>query len=328
MSVGVLAYVRDYVSHMLENVFSTATTNAAVATTVKTNAPAYETPYVWSREFLEESGFNLTERIPALLGVYKIPGVQYVDNFPARRLASAVPPELSLHWMLSVLGNIFGAMIDTVCGLDMGDLAWVIVLGLVIAVLYHWRSYLLPMLLKVWEEQKEAVGAFMRRQFPPPPSACNELPPGTTTISSEAVNALHTSADAIQRRINNLRMSRYNYVRSRTGIVYNVNNFSKLQAQLTKAQEVLKKEKATKARVTFNFVRSLRGSVVPKQSPSEKLQKQLAKARKALANERASHEETRDFLEHQTNARADAEEELEELRAKLEAEEGELDDNA
>ena len=305
MSVGVLAYVRDYVSHMFENVFSTATTNAAVATTVKSNAPAYETPYVWSREFLEESGFNLTERIPALLGVYKIPGVQYVDNFPARRLASAVPPELSLQWMLSVLGNIFGAMINTVCGLDMGDLAWVIVFGLVIAVLYHWRSYLLP-----------------------PPSACNELPPGTTTISSEDVNALHTSADAIQRRINNLRMSKYNYVRSRTGIVYNVNNFSKLQAQLTKAQEALKKEKARKARVTFNFVRSLRGSVVPKQSPSDKLQKQLAKARKALANERASHEETRDFLEHQTNARADAEEELEELRAKLEAEESELDDDA
>ena len=328
MSAGVLAYVRDYVSHMFENVFSTATTNAAVATTVKSNAPAYETPYVWSREFLEESGFNLTERIPALLGVYKIPGVQYVDNFPARRLASAVPPELSLHWMLSVLGNIFGAMINTVCGLDMGDLAWVIVLGLVIAVLYHWRSYLLPMLFRVWEEQKEAVGAFMRRQFPPPPSACNELPPGTTTISSEDVNALHTSVDAIQRRINNLHMSKYNYVRSRTGIVYNVDNFSKLQAQLTKAQEALKKEKATKARVTFNFVRSRRGSVVPKQSPSEKLQKQLAKARKALANERASHEETRDFLEHQTNARADAEEELEQLRAKLEAEEGELDDNA
>ena len=328
MSVGILAYVRDYVSHIFENVFSTATTNAAVATTVKSNAPAYETPYVWSREFLEESDFNLTERIPALLGVYKIPGVQYLDNFPARRLASTVPPELSQHCILAILGNICEAMIDGIRGLDMGDVAWVIVLGLVIAVLYHWRFFLLPMLFRVWEEQKEAVAAFTRRQFPPPPSACNELPPGTTTISSEDVNALHTSADAIQRRINNLRMSKYNYVRSRTGIVYNVNNFSKLQAQLTKIQEALKKEKATKARVTFNFVRSRRGSVVPKLSPSEKLQKQLAKARKALANERVSHEETRDFLEHQTNARADAEEELEELRAKLEAEEPKLDENA
>ena len=328
MSVGVLTYVRDYVSHIFENVFSTATTNAAVATTVKNNTPAYETPYVWAREFLEESGFNLTERIPALLGVYEIPGVQYIDNFPARRIASTVPPELSLHWILSVLGSICEAMIDAVRGLGMGDVAWFIFFGLVIAVLYHWRVYLLPILFRAWEELKEDVAAFMRRQFPPPPFACNELPPGTTTISSEDVNALHTSADAIQRRMNYLRMSKFNYVRSRTGIIFNLHNFSKLHAQLTKTQKALKEEKATRGRHTVNFVRSRRAGVVPKPRRSGKLQEQLAKVRKALANERASHEETRDFLEHQTNARADVEEELEELKAKLEAEEPELDEIA
>ena len=54
-----------------------------------------------------------------------------------------------------------------------------------------------------------------------------------------------------------------------------------------------------------------------------KLQKQLAEARQALADEVSRHKDTTDFLDHQTNARADAEARIEELEARLQAEQPE-----
>ena len=113
-----------------------------------------------------------------------------------------------------------------------------------------------------------------------------------TAISADQVNALNLLANAIQRRINFLCMTKVNFVRSRTGILFRVSAWSKLQ-------------------------------------------KQLAQAQRALADERSSHGATEDFLQHQSNARADREEtieqlraEVEELKAKLAAEESGLGEDA
>lgn len=145
--------------------------------------------------------------------------------------------------------------------------------GVIITVVYRWRSKIASILSSAWEELEEDVAIHVRRQFPlarnelPPtrqelPLVYKELPPGTTTISAEEIKAMHLSADAIQRRINRLRMSKFNFVRSRPGVVFNLNTFSKLQMQLTEAQEALKKEKIKAARPIMKFLRSRRTGVV------------------------------------------------------------------
>ena len=278
-----------------------------------TNQPAYETPYVWSREFLEESGFNLTEGIPAILAVRKLPGVTYSDTFTARQVVSHTPPsfilELLLHWIV----GIYRSLVDSVCGLGLGDLPWLLTVGVITAVAYCWRSKLASILSTVWEELKEDVATYVRRQFPPAcepnPPPVNELPPGTATISAEDIKAMHLSADAIQRRINLLRMSKINFVRSRTGVVFNLNTFSKLQMQLTEAQEALKKEKTKRARPMVNFVRSRRAGVVVRGSTQgeSKLKKELEKLQARFntqEDERDTWREAFQTLEEQSDVKA------------------------
>ena len=351
ISVGILTYVgaTKWVSYMVgdnpydkklpwkvlahilpvrifEDGFFTSRMITTVATRVQNNTAAYETPYVWAREFLEEFGFNLTERIPAILGVheYEIPGVDCSYDFLPTHLALAVPPhfihELSLRWTFTLAGGIFQSLVKIVGEYDMVDLAWLLVVALVLALLYLWRCQLVLMSSRIWEELKEDVATFVQQTIGP---ASKDVSAGTITISAADMEILKTSANAVEKRINYLRMSKFNFVRGRTGIVFNLNTFRKLQIQLTKAQEALKKEKAAKARPLVNFVRSRRPGVVFHSHAFAKLQNQLAEARKALEEEKASHQETQDFLDHQTNARANAEEELEELRARLETEEPE-----
>ena len=256
------------------------------------NMPTYETPYVWAREFLEESGFNLTERMPALLGVYKVPGVKYVDDVGAPRFRYAVPPqlihELSVQWIGTLLAGVVGFFVSAVRGIGFADVAWLLFVGFLMASLYLFRETVMPVVLGLWKELGEDVADFVQRHFftatiqpkrqqqqqPPTTTPSFEIPPGVIIISAEDMRQLNTSADAIQRRINFLRMSKMNYVRSRTGIVYNYNTSRKLQAQVAKAQ-------------------------------------------KALTDERVGHQSTKDFLEHQSNARADAEIMVDELTTTL-----------
>ena len=351
MSVGILTYVgaTKWVSYMVgdnpydkklpwkvlahilpvrifEDGFFTSRTITTVATRVQNNTAAHETPYVWARKFLEEAGFNLTERIPAILGVheYEIPGVDCRHDFLPTHLASAVTPnlihELSSRWTFTLIGNISQLLLKTIGKLDMVGLAWLLAVLLVSVLLFLWRCDLMLMSWRVWEELKEDVETFAQQKIGPD---SKELPAGTITISAADVEILKASANAIEKRINYLRMSKFNFVRGRTGIVFNLNTFRKLQIQLTKAQEAVKKEKAAKARPLVKFVRSRRPGVVFYSHTFAKLQNQLAEARKALEEEKAGHQGTRDFLDHQTNARANAEEELEELRARLETEEPE-----
>ena len=354
MSVGILTYVgaTKWVSYMVgdnpydkklpwkvlahilpvrifEDGFFTSRTITTVATRVQNNTAAYETPYVWAREFLEEAGFNLTERIPAIIGVheYEIPGVDCSYDFLPTQLAPAVPPhfihELSLRWTFTLIGGIFQSLVKTIGEPDKVDLAWLLAVVLILVLLYLWRCQLVLMSSRVWEELKEDVATFVQQTIGP---ASKDVPTDTITISTADMDLLKTSANAIEKRFNYLRMSKFNFVRGHTGIVFNLNTFRKLQIQLTKAQEALKKEKAAKARPLVNFSRSRRPRVVFYSHAFAKLQNQLAEARKALEEEKAGHQETQDFLDHQTNARANAEEELEELRARLETEEPEEDD--
>ena len=83
-----------------------------------------------------------------------------------------------------------------------------------------------------------------------------------------------------------------------------------------------------------NFVRSKTG-IVYRLNACSMLQKQLAQAQRALADQRSSHGSTEEFLQHQSNARANAEADIERLRAELEelkaqlvAEESELGEDA
>lgn len=310
-------------AHILPvRMFEDGSFTSKTITTVATRTVAHETPYVWARDFLEQSGFNLTERIPAILGVYKIPGVNYRHGLFATRHVPAVPShlihELSLRWMFILIGDLFDLLVKTIRGLDKVDLA-----GFLVGVLvfYLWRRYLVLMLSRGWEELNEDVATFFQEHFFP---ASQELPVDTATISRADIEDLKTSADAIEKRMNYLRMSKVNFVRGRTGTLFNLNAFCKLQTQLTKAQEALKEEKATKAGPMVKFVRSRRTGVVFNSRTFAKLQKQLVEVQKALEEEKAGHKGTKGFLDHQSNARADAEERLEELRASLETE---ADDN-
>lgn len=269
-SVAIWTRIRTHYSHPIR--FFVSKTDAAGATTT-TSPPAYETPYVWSREFLEDSGFNLSEKMPAILAVRQIPGVVYSDDtFTAKRVVSSMAPSVILELLLNWLWGIFRALVDSICGLGLADLPWLFMVGITIDAAYRWRSKIASILLSVWDELKEDVAIYVRRQFPLArhellptrqqlPLVYKELPPGTITISAEDIKAMHLSADAIQRRISCLRMSKLNFVRSRTGIVFNLNSFSKLQMQLTEAQEALKKEK-TKVRPMVKFLRSRRTGVV------------------------------------------------------------------
>ena len=285
-SVAIWIRIRTHYSHPIR-FFVSKTADTTGATTTTTSTPAYETPYVWSREFLEESGFNLSEKMPAILAVRQIPGVTYSDTFAAKRVVSSMPPSVILETLLNWLWGIVRTLVDTVCGLGLADLPWLFTVGVIIAVVYRWRSLIASILSSAWEELEEDVAIYVRRQFPlfrhelpptrhelPPtrqellptrqeiPLVYKELPPGTTTISAEEMKAMHLSADAIQRRINRLRMSKFNFVRRRTGVIFNLNTFSKLQMQLTEAQEALKKEKIKGARPIMKFLRSRRTGVV------------------------------------------------------------------
>ncbi len=279
-----------------------------VTVQITTAPPAHETPYVWARDFLEESGFNLTERVPAILGVYKIPGATYFHDFNATRVVSAVPPhlvhELSLSWTITFIANVCQLVGKAIGQMDMLDLAWLLALLSIATTLYLWRSRAIPMLSRAWMEMKEDVATFVQRGFHPD----SELPPSTVAIPVTDLNTLKTSAKALitevellktsanamqtekeilqtsssaqQKHINILRMSKFNFVRGRTGIVFNLDTSHRLQIQLKEAQE-------------------------------------------ALNNEEAGHQATKDDLDRQNKACADVEEEIEKLRARLETEESE-----
>lgn len=228
--VGILSYISDLVAHpvrMFQNGFVATTATPPLPTTVINNTPTYETPLVWSRDFLEQSGFNLSERIPAIIGVYEVPGARYFDNFATKKLGSAVPPqlihELSLHWRVKLVSDILELVMDTVRCLGLVGLAWYVLILLFFVALYHWP--ILPLISQIWEELEQDVAMFMQRQFPctaqlPPTS--RELPPGSIIISAEEIKALNASADAIQRRIDHLRWFKVYFVRSHTGIVFNL----------------------------------------------------------------------------------------------------------
>ncbi len=333
-SVGVLTFFRNLVTHplqMIQRGFVASTTYTTATPTLNTTNALYETPYVWSREFLEQSGYNLTERIPAILGVYEVPGEHYRQQFAVRRVVAAIPPqlthELSLHWTFTLIEGVFRVFIS----LDRLDVAWLLFIVSVCLLVYLCRRQLLPLLSSVWEELKEDVEGFCQRQFAPARGdlhpAPKELPPGPTTISATDIEDVNTSANAIQQCMNHLRMSKYSIVKGRTGIVYNANSPRKLQTRLSKAQEALKKEKAMKARVMVNYVRSRTAGVI-NLPVINKLQTQLGKVQKALEEEKASHQGTRDFSNHQSNGHADAEAELELLKARLETGGSELEGHA
>ena len=237
-SVGILTYFG----------FFTPTTITNVATTVQ-NTVVHETPYVWARDFLEQSGFDLTERVPAILGVYQIPGATYRHEFPSRSLVPVIPPqlvhELSLNWTFTLIGNVFQLLVQIITECDMVDLAWLLVFVLMATLLYLWPYYPVLILSRGWAEMKDDVANFVQRGFHP------EI---FTSVSATELGMLQTSA---------------------------------------KDLEILKTSTNT-------------------------LEKQLAEARMALEEEKAGHQETKDFLIHQNNARANAEEELEKLRSSLE----------
>ncbi|MCJ1457760.1 Caspase recruitment domain, member 6 [Mycoblastus sanguinarius] len=70
---------------------TTAVPTATVASTLATTQePSYPTPWVWSVEFLESSGFNLSESMPAILEVVRVDGVEYVKE--SRTFAAPQPP--------------------------------------------------------------------------------------------------------------------------------------------------------------------------------------------------------------------------------------------
>ena len=306
MSVGLLGHVgvTDYKElpwKLLAHILPASKSTAAL--------PPHETPYVWARDFLEESGFNLTERVPAILGVYQIPGATYRTDFNAKRVISAVRPyiahELSLYWVFTLIANFYELVVNSMGQLDMLDLAWLLGLLFIAATIYLWRSHVILVLSRVWAEMKEDVATFVQRGFHPD---SDELPPNTVAIPVTDLNTLktsaktlitevellktsttamqtdkeilQTSANAQQKRINLLRMSRFNFVRGRTGIIFNLDTSRRLQIQLKEAQEALK-------------------------------------------DEEAGHRETKDVLDRQNNACANVEEELEKLRANLETEESE-----
>ena len=217
--------------------------------------------------------------------------------------------ELSLHWMITFIEGI----VSYLSSLSTVDLMWHFIGVLVIVLLFLYRRPLVTILSRVWEKLQQDVEAVVQRQYFSPceelPPTSEQLPPNTALISAADIEDLNASADAIQQRINHLRMSRVNFVRSRTGIVYKLDSSRKLQIQLTQAREALKKEKA---KPKVNFVRSRTGVVF-----NLRLQKELTVA---LEKEKARHQDTQEFLDHQTNARADAEEEVERLRVSLETE--------
>ena len=197
-------------------------------------------------------------------------------------------PIASLALLLQWLGWFCQACMN----LTLWDLTWLLL----------WTS-VFAFLSAIWTSLENDVNAFCMRHFPPstsivpppdmtyltpppsivlppdmtdflpPPSIV--LPPNMTAISDDDINSLNLLADAIQRRINFLRTTKVNFVRSRTWIPFRVGACSKLQ-------------------------------------------KQLAQAQRALADERSNHEATEEFLQHQSNARADGEEVIEQLRAEVE----------
>ena len=174
--------------------------------------------------------------------------------------------------ILAFLLQSMGWMIQSCMTLTMWDLSWLLPLILVVLTTFRSRSLLFALLSSFWKSLEADVNAFCQRHFPPPPSFV--LPPNTVPVSAEDVSALNLFADAIQRRIDLLRKTKVNFVRSRTGIVYRLN-------------------------------------------ACRTLQKQLAQAQRALADERSSHRATQEFLQHQSNARADAEADIKQLKAQL-----------
>ena len=172
--------------------------------------------------------------------------------------------------------------------------------------MYHSRHRLMSTVSKTWAELEGDVKSFGQRHFP---AASARLISSTTASEKEDISPSVVAATTII-STQDLDVSR------------------KLQAQLNQMQEILRKEKAVKAKLLVNFVRSRQNTsgVVFRSGTWMKLQNQLAETRKALDEEIVEHQDTKDFLEHQSNGRADAEELVEELKARME--EAELNQNA
>lgn len=260
--------------------FFQSKTITKMATVASKMTATHETPYVWAREFLEESGFNLTERIPAVLGVHKVPGADESSEFP---LAPFVP------WVSPYLA--FQILIQTIVAFGIGDLAWLLFVVAVIIILYLWRCHVIITLSLGWKELKQDVATFVRRNL-------YSASGNTAIISAADIEILNISANAIQKRINALRMSKINFIRSRTGIIFNLNTLPKLRIQLIKARDALKKQKAAKGEV----------------------KSQLAEVTHVLEAEKASHAATQGFLEQQRTLRENAEVQLARLQKQLKRE--------
>ena len=342
-SVAILTYIgasawASFLAHILparilENGFFKSTTVTKIATGVRHNTTVHATPYAWARGFLEESGFNVTGRIPALFGVYEIPGFHYQQHLFARRVVAAVPPyllhELSLHWTFLLIGNLF----QSLANIDPADLGWFLVLVLIMASVYHWRRPVNFLLSGFWTALNEDVEAFVVQHFftEHPPDiydraaakmkkviktaltrqqvkpVLHQLPADAITISAADMENLTNSADAMQKRINNLRMSKLNFLRGRrTGVFFNPSTFRKLRAEVTRAQDALKKERAANAKRMFKVF--------------GKLQKQNAGVREALDEEKAAHGRTQRFLDQEIGARAELEEQHAGVRGALDEE--------
>ena len=131
MSVGLLGYVgvtkyKELPWKLLAHILPIRVFEEGFLTSESTAAlPPHETPYVWARDFLKESGFNLTERVPAILGVYKIPGARYRNEFNATRVVPAVQSylahELPLNWAFTLIANFCELVINSICQLDMPE---------------------------------------------------------------------------------------------------------------------------------------------------------------------------------------------------------------
>lgn len=73
----------------------------------------------------------MTERIPAVLEMYKLSGASNHNDFPVARLVPRISPYLTSQISMQTIGET-----------GIGDLAWLLLFVAVIIILYLWRCYL------------------------------------------------------------------------------------------------------------------------------------------------------------------------------------------
>lgn len=86
------------------------------------------------RGFLEESGFNPTERVSALLAIRKIPGITYSEDFQSGTRSFIFTAHLIYELLLLWILGSYQFLVNAVCGLEFGELDRVLVSGAIVVV--------------------------------------------------------------------------------------------------------------------------------------------------------------------------------------------------